>query len=256
MKKLILAGATLAALLSPPALAADVAMKAPVYKAAPSPITAFTWTGCYIGGHAGGGWARKTWSDPTGAIFAPGTEFLSSNPSGFIGGGQVGCDYQMGSLVFGLEGQASWADLNQDSNFSVPTFIGPVGLVGRSKIDFLTTATARIGYAFDRTLIYAKGGAAWAHDEFSVFRTDGRLAASAKDTPLGWTVGAGAEYAFAPNWSAKIEYNFMDFGKNTNTFTCTAAAVGICTVAPMDIDQHVHTVKVGLNWRWSAGLPR
>lgn len=249
MKKFLLA--TAFAVLAVPAMAADLAVKAPVYKAPPlAPV--FSWTGCYIGGHVGGGWAHKTWSDPNGTIFFPGTQFLDQNPDGFLGGGQIGCDYQTGAWVFGAEGQASWSDLKQDSNFAIPSFIGPIPVIGRSKIDFIVTATARIGYAFDRALIFAKGGAAWADDEFSVFRTDGRLAASASDTPMGWTVGAGFEYAFMPSLSAKIEYNFMDFGKNREAFTCTAAAAGICTTAPIDIDQHIHTVKVGLNWRWGA----
>lgn len=255
MKTLLLA--TVAAVgLSTAAGAADLSRRMPV-KAPPvaAPVPIFTWTGCYIGAHVGGGWAHKQWSDPDGTIFDAGTVFVDHDPDGFLGGGQIGCDYQTGPWVFGLEGQASWADLKKDSNFDIPTLIGPITVTGSSKINFIATVTGRVGYAFDRALIYAKGGVAWTHDEFSVFRTSGALAASASDTPAGWTVGAGLEYAFAPNWSAKVEYNFIDFGKNRTTFSCTVAAAGICDTAPIDIDQQIHTVKLGVNWRWNAAAP-
>ena len=216
-----------------------------------APVSVYNWTGCYIGGHVGGGWANKKWSDAGGTFFAPGTVLADHDPDGFLGGGQIGCDYQTGPWVFGVEGQASWSNLEKDSTFTIQ-FFGTIPITTRSEIDFIATATGRVGYAFDRALIYAKGGVAWAHDKYSAFRSDGRLAASASDTPAGWTVGGGGEYAFAPNWSAKVEYNFIDFGTNRNTFTCTAAAAGLCVTAPIDIYQHIHTVKVGLNYRFRS----
>src|SRR5207248_3313507 len=106
-------------------------------------------------------------------------------------------------------------------------------------------ATGRVGYAWDRALFYVKGGAAWAHDKFAdVTAVTGFTVDNADRTRWGWTVGAGAEYAFAPNWTAKLEYNFMDFGKQRETF------VGPLVAFPTDIDQYVHVVKVGVNYKF------
>lgn len=211
----------------------------PAYKAppAPAPIPVFSWTGCYIGGHVGYGWGDKSWTDP---IIAPGFEFAHTKPDGFVGGGQIGCDYQTGPWVFGIEGQATWTDLSASS----PDLLSATGTIATSKIDALGTITGRVGYAFDRSLWYVKGGAAWARDKYSGADLIGPLY-SASETRWGWTIGGGWEYAFAPNWSFKVEYNFMDFGDKNTTFTNFAGAT-----FPFQIDQQVQTVLVGINYRF------
>ena len=108
--------------------------------------------------------------------------------------------------------------------------------------DWTATLTARAGMAFDRWLVYAKGGAAWARDKYSTnfYAFPG---SEVTDTRLGWTVGAGVEYAFAPQWTAKLEYNYMDFGTRDVSFS-----PGTST----SIDQQVHAVKFGVNYKFGA----
>jgi outer membrane immunogenic protein len=165
-----------------------------------------------------------------------------------IAGGQVGCDYQTGQWVFGAEGQFSWANLEgQSVNPAFPTE------TERSKVDFIGTVTGRLGYAVDRALFYVKGGGAWVNERFDITDTavGGAVHFDAgNQTRWGWTVGAGLEYAFASNWSAKIEYNYMDFG--SDTFPFTDVIHGDPAFSIPGIDQQIHTVKIGLNWRWSG----
>lgn len=229
MKKLALALASATALISAPALAADLGrmpVRAPV---AYAPAPGFNWSGCYLGVHGGGGWGDKRWAG-----------FGSHDISGGMAGGQIGCDWQTGTFVFGVEGSASWADLT-GSHVEVGT-----GLNDRSRVDFLGTVTGRVGWAWDRTLLYVKGGAAVADDEYRTTTAAGALFNRADHSRWGWLVGAGVEWAFAPSWSAKLEYNFMDFGRENVNFT------GGFTTA---IDQQVHVVKAGINYRFNWGGP-
>jgi outer membrane immunogenic protein len=251
MKKLTFVLAASTALISAPALAADLRMpvKAP---AAYAPAPYFNWSGCYIGVHGGGGWGDKRVIDPV-----LGVDFARHDISGGLAGGQVGCDFQSGAFVFGIEGSGSWADLSGDSL----DLVG-VGLRARSQVDFLGTVTGRIGYAFDRTLLYVKGGGAVADDRYRATCVDlvgacfgtglavGDTFARADETRWGWLVGAGIEWAFTPNWSAKIEYNYMDFGRERVTFSTVPAGT-----AAFDIDQQVHVVKAGINYRFNFGGP-
>jgi outer membrane immunogenic protein len=233
MKKLFVAGIAAAAFCGAPALAADLPVKAPIYKAV-APM--FNWTGCYVGAHLGGGWGSKHWSSQDFGNHG------SHDVDGWLGGGQIGCDYQTGQWVFGIEGDFSWARLEGDSidrQFTDDTL--------HSKVDWLATATGRFGYAFDRTLLYVKGGGAWARDKYWI-SAGGNTYSRADETRSGWTVGTGLEYAFAPNWSAKLEYSYIDFGNERITFSC-----GACLANVRDIDQHIHVVKVGLNYRFNTG---
>jgi len=112
-----------------------------------------------------------------------------------------------------------------------------------NNVDWTSTVTGRAGLAFDRWLVYGKGGVAFAGDRYSTNRyTPGTTEVT--DTRIGWTAGAGVEYAFAPAWSAKLEYNYMDFGTKAVSF-----APGTST----DIDQQVHAVKFGINYKFGGG---
>jgi outer membrane immunogenic protein len=227
MKKLLLASVALVAVAAgTPVSAADLPSRAPAYKAPIVAPVAFSWTGCYIGAHLGGGFGNKRWT-------VGGVEIGNHDVDGILGGGQIGCNYQTGQFVLGVEGDVSGADL---TGSSVDPFIGV--LTTRTKVDFLSTVTGRAGIAYEHALFYAKGGAAWAHDKYTIEGLG--AAATADQTRLGWTVGAGIEYAFAPSWSAKVEYDYMDFGKKTATFGAL----------PIDIDQKIHAVKVGINYKF------
>ena len=210
------------------ALAAD--MQRPVYKAPPAGVlpVAYDWTGFYIGGHVGYGWAEKSWRDGFGLDIA-------HEASGFLGGAQAGFNYQIGQFVLGAEGDWSWSDMKGSSSVGAANF--------NTNVNWTATLTGRAGIAFDRLLVYAKGGAAWAKDRYST-NAYALLGSELTDTRLGWTVGAGLEYAFAPQWTAKLEYNYMDFGTRSVSF-----APGTST----DIDQQVHAIKLGVNYKF--GIP-
>jgi outer membrane immunogenic protein len=213
------------------AFAADMPRKAPLAPYAGAP---FNWTGFYIDAHVGAGWSTKEWTVLQDGL--PPIPVGNFNLNGFLGGGQIGYNWQSGWAVFGVEADASAADLKGSA-------VCIVVVVCSSKIDALGTITARFGGAVDRALVYVKGGGAWAHEK----NTAG-LETSESATRWGWTVGTGVEYAFAPNWSGKIEYNFLDFGKAN--FFRDFIAEGVS----FDIRQTVHTVKFGLNYRFGGPM--
>jgi outer membrane immunogenic protein len=210
MKNFLLGTVALIALgAAVPAIAADMAprsyTKAPAYVAAPI----YNWTGFYIGGHVGGGF--------------PGENNLvgGSNDGTFMGGAQVGYDMQFSpNWVFGVEANYSWLDTN--SSFA-----------NRG----LGSVTGRLGYTWGPSLLYVKGGYAWADSRF----TNGFSGDGGRD---GYTVGGGLEYMFTQNWSGKVEYQYYDFGNVTALFP-GVAAVGF--------KNDEHTVKAGLNYRFNLG---
>src|SRR5213075_335042 len=178
----------------------------------------FSWTGCYIGGHIGGGWGRETVSIPDLAFTAgvpPGTvppgfsvPSVTGNTSGVLGGGQVGCNYQFApNWVIGIEGDGEAADIKGDATATV------LGITGtaHARTDWIASVTGRLGYTWDRWMLYAKGGAAWAGDKYSADIPIFAEHILASQTRAGWTVGGGVEWAFWQNWSAKVEYDFYDF---------------------------------------------
>jgi outer membrane immunogenic protein len=246
MKRELLAGTALVALIAAtPSYAADLAFKAP--PAAPVP---FSWTGCFVGGHLGGAISYDK--------IRSSHDFSSA---GFVGGGQIGCDYQFApGWVVGAEGRAAWSSLSSDtagratypaSGMTVPTHFTVSN-------DFLASATARIGYSFtDRWLVFVRGGAAWTHEKadhaltvppgaFGRFVPAAPIAVdpSATMTQTGWTAGTGVEWAFAPHVSASLEYNYYDFGDNV--FTVTSPV----TQLTGSLKDRIHTVTAGVNYRF------
>jgi len=252
MNKACVATIVALSMISGPALAADMAAKAPIYKAAP-PIS-YTWTGCYVGGNVGAGWAHTDYriNDPRAAP-VDGASLGSNTGSGLVGGGQVGCDYQVGSWVFGAQGLFDGTDLKG----SHPDPINSFPLTWTSKVTWLTTATARIGYTvFPQALLYVKGGAAWAHvhDDRSGPNPFIPGAIFSQATPdrnvSGWTVGAGFEYLLSSNWSVFAEYNFVDLGTKLTTFVRNTDLVTL----GVDVRRDVQTVLVGVNFRFGGPI--
>jgi outer membrane immunogenic protein len=178
--------------------------------APPAPVIAaipvFTWTGFYVGVNAGYGW--NTHSNDT--VFVPGVGFVSNGGSngGFVGGGQVGYNYQMGMFVLGAETDIQYADLGHNNNN---------GLIRDDNGNWFGTARVRAGVAFDRALIYATGGFAYGDIGRHGAYYDPVLGYSGgSSTNTGWTVGGGVEYAFTNNLTAKVEglYVNLDSGHN------------------------------------------
>lgn len=236
MKKLLLASSALAAF-GGQVYAADLPVRMPVRAAA---IASMNWTGCYVGAHIGGGWGRKDFSDPTGLNFAPAGRVIQVDTEGFLGGGQAGCNYQVvTNWAVGIDGDFSWAD----AEGSVPDpFFANKNVVAQTK--WLASATGRLGYTWDRWMLYGKGGAAWASDKYDTTNPV-RYDFTSSEIRTGWIVGAGVEWAFWHNWSAKLEFDHFDFG--SRTVTLTDIHLGS---QPANIQQRVEVAKVGVNYRF------
>jgi outer membrane immunogenic protein len=244
MKKLISAGFSLVTMATTlqPAAGADLE---PYYGPAPVAII-FTWTGFYFGAHAGGAWAQKDFGNQTfafgGVTYTP--VATTVDPSGWLAGGQIGAQYQAGSWVFGIEMDASWANLNGNANCSSTVIAIPLTANCSAKADALGTVAGRLGIALDRLLLYGKGGGAWISDKYRV--TSSVLNFDSSETMWVWELGAGAEYSFTDNWSAKIEYNYIDFSTRTVEFTDTTDQINLNS----NIRQRVQVVKTGINYRF------
>jgi outer membrane immunogenic protein len=200
----------------------------------------FTWTGCYVGGHVGGGWSRTPFTDPGlgsgfpgGALTTGGAvgDRIGVNGDGVVGGAQVGCDYQFAShWVVGIAGDFTWSDIHGVAND--PFFAGKSGAPATlsSRTDWLASITGRVGYSWDRFLVYGKGGVGFAHDRYALnnFTAIGGVTCfngvfvacntSAGADRTGWVAGAGLEWAFAPNWSALFEYDHYGFDSKRVVF--------------------------------------
>jgi outer membrane immunogenic protein len=259
MKRILLSAAVLTALIGAPASAADLSVKrAPLYKA-PPPAPAFSWTGCYGGVNAGYAWGKAdvvTTSSFPGAVVAAiaATDSPSINPSGFTGGVQVGCNYQAGAIVWGLEGDLEYFGLRR--SVSTNTFL-PTGreysTANSVSSSWLATLRPRAGVAVGRALIYVTGGLAATNLRYdTTFLSRGDLeVASIDTTKMGWTIGGGWEYAFDPNWSAKLEYLYMDFGHATTAGPETTGGVAVFTLSH-DVRLHSSLVRAGLNYRFGG----
>ena len=257
MKKLLLAGTALAALAAGSANAADLARPVPVYRAPPPVVSYFTWTGCYVGGNGGGLWARKDWSNDV-AIPAWG-HFLP-----FLQGGASA--HTMSTAGLAVFRAAAITRSATGCSASRATMIGAVRpgsnnnvlfpFVAQSNIRSLASVTGRVGYAWDRFLLYAKGGGAWARDEYSMTANvliPGFTIATASETRSGWTVGIGGEYAFLDWLTGFVEYDYYGFGTNQNTFgPCGALVCGAAATLPVDVKENVNVFKAGLELPSSA----
>ncbi|MFL9827221.1 outer membrane protein [Rhodoplanes sp. SY1] len=272
MKKLLLGTVALIAIAGT-ASAADLRM--PV-KAPPVIAPVFSWTGCYIGGYVGGAWAGNDAAAYDYGVSGVANGFANSaynnfydhgwsykHDSSFIGGGTVGCNWQpVGSpWVLGLEGEIGYMSISGSAIDPVARNAAGLGLdtVASSKIgDWYGMITGRLGYAFDRALIYVKGGVAFVDTEWSVVDgcTTGTCSpwtvnAGGSSTKATWTVGGGLEYAFDMNWSIKAEYMFIGLDE---TETSCGTAVGP-TANPFCFSHDlpgIHTAKVGLNYRFGG----
>jgi outer membrane immunogenic protein len=261
MKKVLLGAVVLTALVGEIAGAADLPRPVPVYRAPPAVVPYFTWTGCHFGGNGGGVRVHKEWFNSAASpaftvsgIAIPaapgGVAFGTHTASGGIGGLQGGCDYQIGTWVFGLQGDYDWSNASGNNLNTVLT-----ALTNQSSIASLASVTARVGYAWDRFLLYAKAGGAWERDNYSIVVTaTGAPFGTTSEQRAGWTVGVGGEYAFLDFLTGFVEYDFYGFGTTTNNFNCTLAGC-VSVFLPVDIKENKNVIKVGLNFKFGPTAP-
>jgi outer membrane immunogenic protein len=250
----------------------------PTRKEAPAPIFVpppFTWTGFYVGLNAGGVWSSGSRSatlvDPGTASFLSGyfPGGIGNNNSGFIGGGQVGYNWQMGALVLGGEADFDGTSLGKSYDYASAPFAGagvPGALLGdslyvhaKANLDWLGTVRARVGFVAtpdNRLLIYGTGGFAYAggSSNFSVYdATQGLFwGGSPSSTRTGWTVGGGVEYALTNNITIRAEYLYVDLGSNTITTTGNLASATLLpgTYATAKINYDASIVRAGINYKF------
>jgi len=249
MKRFLVSAIALAALAAVPAMAADLSRPPPPPPRLPPPVYIFSWTGCYIGGNVGGLWINREFTDRLARDPFFGQTF-NSNTSTWLGGFQAGCNYQFaGGWVVGIQSDYDWTgNKNNDNN----TFFFN-NVTGDFRTKSLGSATARVGYAWDRFLGYVKGGAAWERDDFSFFFPNGAVATLNSNTRTGWTVGVGGEYAFT-NWlTGFVEYDYYGFGNTSDNFVCGPVTCFGGSAFPVDRKEHKSVVKVGLNFLFGGG---
>jgi outer membrane immunogenic protein len=205
-----LLAAVSAVVLGSVAMAADLPSTKgpPVYAPPPPPV--FSWTGVYIGGQMGYEWGNDFTQERFTATGVPDGFFQSFSNDGVVGGGHIGYNYQISQFVFGVEG-----DVNGSGVRGGYTLANGNGTNSRS--DIQASIRGRIGFAFDRVLIYATGGGAYADFEHTYFTP--AVGESFHNGRVGWTVGGGIEYAIDNNWSVRAEYRYSDFGSFTNAST-------------------------------------
>jgi outer membrane immunogenic protein len=220
------------------ALAADLPAP-PLAPTASAPISAPmpTWTGCYVGGNLGVGATHNHVTDELDSSIVYG----DLDSTAFVGGGQIGCDYQFSShWVVGIQGLF---DGSAFSDSVTGPDLDPLVLTG--KTPWFATATARLGYlATPDLMLYAKGGAAWDHTNAKL-TFNGATVDSVSFDQFGWTAGAGLEWRFKPHWSAFAEYDYMGFADKTVSFP-NSSNIGT-------VHQNTQVVLVGLNYRFGGG---
>ena len=262
MKRLFLGTVALVALGlgTPAAFAAELRRPPPPPPPAyaPPPPPAYTWTGCYVGASAGSSYGTSEHIAVAGSHFGAtqvpaGTNIVDRfNLTGFIGGGQLGCNWQWGAWVFGIEGDGS-ATNKEGQGFETPlAFLSTArnNWISQTQERWLVTARGRVGLTGwwgDKTLVYVTGGGAWAKIDVSEFLLSNLSQSHLEsNTRSGWTVGGGIEYALGYGWSAKAEFLYVDFG----TFsTFTSAPFGTADVLPRDVKLKDYIWRAGLNYK-------
>jgi outer membrane immunogenic protein len=209
-------------------------------KAPPPPAPIASWTGCYVGGEVGGAWGDSQHS------FSNGAPTDTAHPTGVVGGGLLGCNYQVSSVVFGIEGDFEGAGVNGGG------FVNLTGITSSGSDNMTSDGSVRArigGVVWDRSLLYVTAGWAFAH--YSTMGGPGPgfgvpvpCCGFSRD-PDGWTLGVGWEYEFAPNWTGRVEYRHSDFG------VVNGALVPSFPTVNMSVRNAIDAVRFGLTYRFS-----
>jgi outer membrane immunogenic protein len=240
------------------ASAADMPTKAPVLVASTPVLVATNWTGFYLGGQMGGGWASNTITtvDPTAAFLA-GTVLNPITPSGVLGGVYGGYNYQINQFLVGIDADYSLANLTAGdaTDFSNTGVAGGRTVVSSAKVKALATVTGRLGYVLNNNwLFFGKGGWAWSRWDGSSITINSTSVAvtntgTNSTTRNGWTLGTGVEWAFAAHWSAKLEYDYIKFNSVSYNNTDITPA-GVVTTPARSATSYMNVVKVGAAYRF------
>jgi len=224
------------------ALAADLPQPAPVQAPAvyvPTVAPVYNWGGIYVGINGGWGWGNTSWSVPATVAFPALSSSLNDN--GGVVGGTVGANFQTGEFVFGVEGDWDYSGINTGTTSTVCAVSGSC----QTGNNWIATLRGRVGYAADRVLFFGTAGGAFADMQTTL------NGAQSTKTQAGWTAGAGVEWAFADNWTAKAEYLYVDLG-NVNA-TCST---GFCTSnnggnpVPINVSLTENLFRVGVNFKF------
>src|SRR6266540_3652446 len=239
MRKLLHTSAAVAAQLTllMAANAADVGVRPQPYTPPPAYVPPpFSWTGFYLGGNIGGAWANHDVTDTF-----------------FIGGGQLGFNWQVSNIVLGLEWDIDGAANNNNTGTVFIPTVGTIQVTSNNR--WITTLAARFGVTNGSWLFYGKAGGGWVgSDDFTVtnLTTGASFTGSNNNTNSGWLLGAGIEWAFLPNWSAKVEYNYL--GLDDRTFVVPAGSPFLAGDTFTQSNRNIQMLKVGINYRfnWSG----
>jgi opacity protein-like surface antigen len=224
-------GLAIALLLNGHAQAADLSARMTAAPAIPS----YGWSGTYMGANFGGAFSNEDVNTPIG--------ISATNPSGALGGVQLGYNYQFSPWLLGVEAEFDWTSAEGTTNFINPA----AALSVTSDHKWYDTLDGRLGYTLGSWLFYAKGGVAWMNADYRLAVNSGLVgSASTSLTRTGWNVGTGVEYLLWPRVSVKVEYNYLDFG---------TGSLGLATPFGLGVTARtqVNEVKAGLNVHWAPG---
>jgi outer membrane immunogenic protein len=217
------------------AIAADMGLPPPAPQFAAPPI----WTGFYVGGNVGGAW-DPTGGNNTNCAALGDCTTAHTTITGVAGGLQAGYNYQIGVIVIGAEGTFSGSSLRG-------SYLAADGInTLTTSVDYFGTVTGKFGVTFGSLLLYGKGGAAWTHTKQSDFNAAESLTFTTNYWQSGWTVGGGAEYAFSPNWSVRVEYALINTPNQPTTFS--NAPTGVSFTALMH--QQINQITAGVDYRF------
>ncbi|MBN8987472.1 MAG: porin family protein [Rhizobiales bacterium] len=256
MQKIVV-GLIAAVAMTGSAFAADMA---PRYTKAPPVVAApvFSWTGCYIGGFVGGAGAdRNSRARDLNGYNAVGDTWFYGTDNSFIGGGTLGCNYQTGAFVLGVEGEAGYLRVRGSALDPFSPFLPLDTRASTAFGDWYGVIAGRAGVAVDRALFYVKGGAAFVNTSVSTIDANpaggNTITATAGDTRATWALGGGIEYALTNNWTIKGEYLYIDTRETLNA--CGFAAVGGARFCWSHDVPGLHTAKLGLNYKFDWAGP-
>ena len=220
--------------LATPAFAADISVPVvPAPAPAPAPLV-YDWTGFYVGVHAGGDIGGEYEAD----ITTPGNVDDKFDSDGFLGGGQIGFNYQMNQFVIGAEADFSFTGIDGDGTIDIPG-LGDTAV--DAETDWISTIRARLGYAFDNFLVYGTGGIAFANVEVS----EGLTGSDDDNTHIGYALGAGIEAGLTQNVSLRAEYLYLDFEEED------ISLAGGAVTGDASADNHI--LRAAINYRFNFG---